>query len=66
LEYAFTVFEDGDLQIDTYLATTLNYHKNEGINYTIAPIDDEAPQIINIHPGDSIPDWSIRSGGTIR
>jgi hypothetical protein len=56
VEYEFTVFEGGDLKIDTYLSPTLNFQKNEGLKYAIA-IDDEEPQIINIHEGDTKPDW---------
>lgn len=56
LEYTFTVFSEGDLKIDAYLSPTLNYKKNEGLKYAIA-IDDEEPQIINVHEGDDVPDW---------
>ncbi|MEZ4850907.1 MAG: glycosyl hydrolase 115 family protein [Bacteroidia bacterium] len=56
LEYTFTLFSEGDLNIETYLSPTLNYQKNEGLKYAIA-IDDETPQIINIHEGDEKPDW---------
>lgn len=56
LEYDFTVFEDGDLNVATYLSPTLNYKKNEGLKYAIS-IDDEAPQIINMHEGEVKPDW---------
>ncbi|NJB72218.1 hypothetical protein GGR42_002709 [Saonia flava] len=56
IEYEFTLFNEGELKIDTYLSPTLNYQKNEGLKYAIA-IDDEAPQIINIHEGETVPDW---------
>ncbi len=56
LEYKFTIFKEGDLTIESYLSPTLNYKKNEGLKYAIA-IDDEEPQIINIHEGDNVPDW---------
>lgn len=56
LEYVFTVFDGGDLKIDTYLSPLLNFKKNEGLKYAIA-IDDEAPQIININEEDTKPDW---------
>ncbi len=56
LEYEFTVFDGGELKVNTYVSPTLNFKKNEGLKYAIA-IDDEAPQIINIHEGDTIPDW---------
>jgi hypothetical protein len=54
--YEFTVFDDSDLAVETYLAPTLNYKKNEGLKYAIA-IDDETPQIVNIHEGETQPDW---------
>lgn len=56
MEYVFTTFEEGDLKVETYLSPTLNYQKNEGLKYAIA-IDEETPQIINIHEGDLKPDW---------
>ena len=56
VEYVFTVFNEGNINIDTYLSPTLNYQKNEGLMYAIA-IDSEEPQMINIHDGEIIPDW---------
>jgi len=56
LEYVFTIFNEAELKVDTYLSPTLNYQKNEGLKYAIA-IDDEEPQIINMHEGETTPDW---------
>lgn len=58
LEYVFTVLDDKDkdLKVETYLSPTLNYQKNEGLKFAIA-IDNEEPQIINIHEGEKVPDW---------
>ena len=56
LEYLFTLFKDSELKIDTHLSPTLNFKKNEGLMYAIA-IDDEEPQIINLHEGEILPDW---------
>lgn len=56
VEYEFTVFDEKELKVEAYLSPTLNYKKNEGLKYAIA-IDDEEPQIINIHEGDTKPDW---------
>lgn len=56
VEYEFTIFEEGELKVNTYLSPTLNYKKNEGLKYAIA-IDDEKPQIINMHEGETTPDW---------
>lgn len=60
LEYTFTVFDEGELKVDTYLSPTLNYQKNEGLKYAIA-IDDEEPKIINLHKGETKPDWEYPS-----
>ncbi len=56
LAYDFTLFDGADLQIHTHLSPTLNYKKNEGLKFAIA-IDDEEPQIINMHEGETQPDW---------
>ncbi|MCB0744280.1 MAG: glycosyl hydrolase, partial [Ignavibacteriae bacterium] len=56
VEYDFTLFSSGKLTIDTYVSPTLNYKKNEGLKYAIS-IDEEEPQIINIHEGETQPDW---------
>ncbi len=57
VEYDFTVFKEGALKIDTYLSPTLNYKKKDGLKYAVA-IDDETPHIINIHEGETQPDWT--------
>ena len=40
-----------------YVAPTLNIYSTEGLKYAVS-IDDETPQIVNIHEGDTIPDWN--------
>jgi len=56
LEYEFTLFGEAELRIETYLSPTLNYQKNEGLLYAIA-VDDETPQIVNLHGEDKGNDW---------
>ena len=56
LEYYFTLKTGGDISIESYLAPTLNYKKEEGLKFAIS-IDDKAPQVINIHENDKVPDW---------
>ncbi len=56
LEYNFTVFETGVLEVELYLNPTLNFKKTEGLVYGIS-IDNENPQLVNMHAGDTIPDW---------
>ncbi|MGB3800631.1 MAG: glycosyl hydrolase 115 family protein [Lewinella sp.] len=57
LEYTFTLLDTATLSVETFLSPTLNYQKNEGLKYAIA-IDDEAPQVVNIHAGETQPDWA--------
>ena len=56
LEYTFTIFDSADVIVGTYLSPTLNFMKNEGLKYAIS-IDDEKPQIVNMHEGETQPDW---------
>jgi hypothetical protein len=49
LEYQLYLNDTGTIKVLTYLSPTLNYY-NEGLRYAIS-IDDEKPQIINIHSG---------------
>jgi len=59
LEYAFTLLEkpeNGEVEVQTYLSPTLNYLGGEGLRFAIS-IDDEEPQIINMHEGTEVPDW---------
>lgn len=56
LEYTFTVFDSTEVKVDTYLSPTLNFKKDEGLKYAIA-VNEEEPQVINIHEGDTGADW---------
>ncbi len=56
VEYDFTVFEAGELEVETYLSPTQDFKKKDGLRFAIA-IDDETPQIINMNEGEEQPDW---------
>lgn len=56
LEFEFSVFDESEIKVEVYLSPTLNFKKNEGLKYAIS-IDDEPMQIVNMHEGDSLPDW---------
>lgn len=56
LEYVFTLFNPGELNIDTYLSPTQNFRKSDGLKFAIA-IDDEAPTIVNLNEGENVPDY---------
>jgi len=57
LQYNVTTFAKGDVEVQVYLSPTLNFLKGEGLKYAVS-IDDEEPQIINMHEGESRPDWT--------
>ena len=50
LEYRFTLTQTGPVTVHAYLAPTLNFPGGPGLRYAVS-IDDEAPQLINLHTG---------------
>jgi len=55
LEYNFYLFNEGEVDIKFFLSPTLNYGYTDGLHFAVS-VDDEVPQIINMHEGDT-PDW---------
>ncbi len=47
LEYQFYLSEGGDFKVQSYFSPTLNFNV-KGLRYAVS-IDDEKPQIVNIH-----------------
>lgn len=61
LEYAVNFFAVGQISINAYLSPTQNFRtdpgrKQQGLCYAMS-LDDEEPQIVNMHAHDTIPDW---------
>ncbi len=56
LEYSMYLFDSGPVKVKTYLSPTENFLDAQGLRYAVS-FDDQAPQIINIHEGETIPDW---------
>lgn len=54
--YDFTVFNGGEVVVESYLSPTQNIRKTEGLLFALS-IDDEEPQIINMNEGEIKPDW---------
>ena len=65
LEYNFHVFTSGDVQVQAYFSPTLNFNGSDGLRYGIS-IDDEAPQVINIHPDLGNRPWERSVADNIR
>ncbi|WP_228852156.1 glycosyl hydrolase 115 family protein [Aegicerativicinus sediminis] len=56
LDYVFTLQSKADIEVHSLLSPTLNFKKEDGLKFAIS-IDGQTPQIVNIHEGDSVPDW---------
>ncbi len=52
LEYRIHLQQAGEVSVHAYLSPTLNFNDTEGLRYAVS-IDDEAPQIINMHAGEN-------------
>ncbi|MBN1821273.1 MAG: glycosyl hydrolase 115 family protein [Prolixibacteraceae bacterium] len=50
LEYDFVLFEPGEIEVSVLLSPTLNYYNNDGRKIAVS-VDDEEPQILNMHEG---------------
>jgi hypothetical protein len=56
LEYDVQLFSSGPLKIEAVLGPTLKFQPGQGLRYAIA-IDNEAPQIVNVHGDASEEYW---------
>ncbi|WP_031425585.1 glycosyl hydrolase 115 family protein [Flavimarina sp. Hel_I_48] len=57
LEYTINLESANTVEVHAYFSPTLNYTSGDGLYYGIA-IDDEQPQLINIHTDKSAPGWN--------
>jgi hypothetical protein len=62
MEYDVLFNSSGEITISTIIAPTLNIYNNEGLRFAIS-IDDEQPQLVNIHSWQKPWDWdeSVRT-----
>lgn len=56
LEYDVYLFEPGKVDVQATLSPTLKFQPGAGLRYAVA-IDDEPPQIVNVHADDSLRHW---------
>lgn len=56
MEYDVLFNTSGEVTVSVLLAPTLNIYNNEGLHYAIS-MDDQEPQIVNIHQGKNNQDW---------
>jgi hypothetical protein len=57
LEYRMQVASAGKVQVQTILAPTLKFQPGQGFRFAVS-IDDEKPQVVNVHADDSERHWS--------
>nr|WP_254245227.1 glycosyl hydrolase 115 family protein [Hymenobacter sp. BRD67] len=50
LDYRITLPQAGPVAVSAYLAPTLDFTNTTGLRYAVS-IDDEAPQLVNLHTG---------------
>lgn len=65
LEYKIHLFDTGEVVVKAYLSPTLNLHNDQGLRYAIS-IDDEEPQIINLHTDTSEQTWNKEVADNIK
>lgn len=56
LEYSIYTLDSGNVTVLAYVSPTIDFHNGGGLEYAIS-IDDEAPQIVNIHANNSERAW---------
>jgi hypothetical protein len=56
LEYLIYLFNSGKVEVKVYVCPTQNFLNTQGLRYAVS-FDDQAPQTINIHENETVPDW---------
>ena len=65
IEFDTYFFEPGTIKVHAYFSPTINYTVYDGLQYGIS-IDDEKPQIINVHQDSSDNNWNISVANNIK
>jgi len=56
LEYDIYLFTTGEIKINAYVSPTIDFKNEDGLRYAIS-IDDEHPQLVNLHEDNSERAW---------
>ncbi|GAB4029145.1 glycosyl hydrolase 115 family protein [Spirosoma gilvum] len=65
LEYRIYAADTGTVKVHTYLSPTLNFNENKGLRFAIS-FDDEKPQVIDMHAGETTKGWEKSVANNIR
>lgn len=66
LEYRMHLFHDGPVEVAVHLAPTQKFQPGPGFRFAVS-IDDQAPQVLNVHADLSLAAWerSVGDGVTV-
>jgi hypothetical protein len=56
LEYRLHLATSGPVKVHACVSPTLNFHNSQGLRYGVS-FDDQPPQIVNIHSGETLQLW---------
>lgn len=65
LEYRIYAADTGRVRVQTYLSPTLNFNENKGLRFALS-FDDETPQVIDMHAGETNKSWEQSVANNIR
>ncbi len=65
LEYNFFARDSGTVKINAYLSPSIDFTNSGGLHYAVS-VDDEQPQMINIHQKNTEGDWGKSVANNIR
>lgn len=65
IEFDTYFFEQGNIKVHAYFSPTINYTVRDGLKYGIS-LDDETPQIINVHKDSSDSNWNMSVANNIK
>jgi len=65
LEYQMYLFDPGKVEVDAFLAPSLNFVPGRGLRYTVS-FDDQPPQILDALERNTVQDWANSVKDNIR
>ena len=65
LEYNLNLESTGTVKVHAYFSPTINYTTRNGLKYGIA-MDDDEPQVVNIHTDETAPNWDESVANNIK
>jgi len=64
LEYDIHLLEPGEIEVHAFVSPTIDYYNRDGMRYAVS-IDNNEPQVVNLHTDTSEGAWEQRVGQNI-